>query len=620
MKRAIRIANCSGAIGDGLDQLYELAKAGGIDAITGDYLAEFNLAWRAIDQQADASLGYEASFLEQLAWHDGDAARLLAEKGIKVVHDGGALNPRGLAEKVAEYLASLGIAGVAIAWVAGDNVTEAVRRGALGGALQHLDVPGTVLAAADIAAMLTANAYTGQAGVVRALQAGADIVICGRCCDASPVMGLASWWHGWSAEAYDALAGSLVAGHLIECGAYVTGGNFAGVYELPQIHNLGYPIVEIAADGSFVLTKNAGTGGAVTVDTCTAQLLYEIQGPRYLNTDVTAHLETAVLSRAGPDRVRVAGIRGSAPPPTTKLAVCLRGGFQAEFQAYCVGLDTEAKFQQMRAGVLARLDQAAFSALSIDRYGSAPPDPASQAAATVTIRFFAQASSAAALAQLGRAIFYNGIQGYCGMHASMDWRQLVPRPFVRYFPALVDQALLPLTVHVLGSDTAYDVPARDRALCAAAAPAQPLDPAPTAPMPALAGGTVRRPLGDLVFARSGDKGGNANVGVWVRDAAAFPWLRAFLTTERLTQLLGDDYAAAYAVERCEFPNLRAVHFVVRGMLQEGVSSSSIIDGFGKSVGEFLRARAVDLPAALVAVEDARRTAAYQAAGRVYEHT
>ncbi|OAA57628.1 hypothetical protein SPI_07287 [Niveomyces insectorum RCEF 264] len=642
--RPIRIANCSGAIGDGPDQIYRLAKAGGIDAITGDYLAEFNLAWRAIDQAADASKGFEAGFLGQLAWHDGDAARLVAEKKIKIVNDGGALNPQGLAVATDRYLQSLGITNLTIAWVTGDDLTAAVREGRLldGGGnddknegLPHLDKPGVYLTDEDIQAMLTANAYTGQAGIVRALQEGADIVICGRCCDASPVMGLATWWHGWGPEAYDALAGSLVAGHLIECGPSVTGGNFCGVYEIARIHDLGYPIVEIAGDGSFVLTKHAGTAGAVTRDTCTAQLLYEIQGPRYLTPDVAVNFDSVTLEDAGPDRVRVFGVTGAPPPPTTKLAVCLRGGYQVEFSVFCAGLNTEDKFRQMKEGVLGCLDRAAFSTICIDRYGTAPADPSSEAACTVAIRFFAQAPTKEALATLRSAIFVNGLQGFCGMHTSMDWRALEPREYVRYVPVLVRQSLVPLQVHMLaaGKDhasTSYTIAARPVDLCSAAsaAPQASYDPDPNVSLPlplppsTAADGkvqTVRRPLGDLVFARSGDKGSNSSIGFWVRDDAAYAWLRAFLTMARAKALLGRDWSDAYGIERCEFPNLRAVHIVVKGLLQEGVSCSSIIDGFGKSVGEFMRARFVDLPVNLVAAEDARRTAAWAKAGRTYTH-
>ncbi|KAI1267070.1 DUF1446-domain-containing protein [Xylariaceae sp. FL1019] len=611
-KRPIRIANCSGAIGDGLDQIYELAKSGVVDAITADYLAEFNIAWRAIELQSNPEGGFEPGFLDQLAWHDGDAARLVAQNKIKIVHDGGALNPRALALATDKYFKSLGISGVRVAWVEGDNVMPGVRDGTVG-EIPHLDHAGVSLQKLDVDKLLSANAYTGQAGVVKALQEGADIVICGRCCDASTVMGLATWWHSWGPEQYDELAGSLMAGHLIECGPYVTGGNYCGADEIAGIHDMGFPIAEIASDGTTVITKVEGTNGAVTVDTCKGQLLYEIQGPVYLNPDVTAHIEGAQLEEIGKDRVKLTGIVGSAPPPTAKLAICLEGGWQCEMSGFAAGLNTEFKFNQLKTGLLGKLNQSDFSVISIEKYGSPLADPKSQKDCTVLFRIFAQTPKKKAIQKVRQAILFNGLQGYCGLHLNMDWRTMEPRMFVKYFPALISQSKLPLRVAFLDSEATIDVEPRSANLCASEAPKQ--RSYETKASPPKIGQTTKRPLGDLVFARSGDKGGNANVGFWVRDAAAYSWLQSFLTIQRVKDLLGNDWDEKYTVERCEFANLWAVHFVVKGILQEGVSSSSIIDGFAKSFGEFLRARHVDLPVEYVEKEQGKRRDAVSKAGR-----
>lgn len=613
-QRPIRIGNASGAIGDGVDQIYELARIGGIDAITADYLAEFNIAWRAIELQTRPDLGYETGFLEQLAWENGDAARLVAKNRLKIVHDGGALNPKGLAEATDAYFKSLGINDVKVAWVNGDNVTDEVRTGQFG-SIAHLDQHGVALQQSDLKDILSANAYTGQAGIVRALEEGADIVVCGRCCDASPVMGLATWWHGWGSEDYDKLAGGLMAGHLIECGPYITGGNYCGASEIEKLYKLGYPIAEIAEDGKAVITKPPGTNGAVTIDTCKGQLLYEIQGQNYLNTDVIAHIESVRLEEVGKDRVQISGVRGSAPPPTTKLAVCRLGGWQAELSGYCAGLDTDFKFQQMKDGVLRCINIDDFTTFSVEKYGSSPPDPRTQGECTVQIRIFAQAPKKEAMAQVKRAVFYNGMQGYSGLHLAMDWRTLEPRMFVKYYPGLIAQSKVPLAVHFAGSSSreAITVAPRPTSKCAGIAPEQrSYEPERAV---SFAGETERRPLGDLVFARSGDKGGNASVGFWVRDASAWNWLQSFLTSPKLIELLADEWNDKFSVERCEFSNLWAVHFVVKGFLQDGVSSSSILDGFAKSFGEFLRARHVDLPKELVRLEDQRREQGRIKAGR-----
>lgn len=616
-KRPIRIGNASGAIGDGIDQIYRLAQSGNVDAITADYLAEFNIAWKAIELQLRPDLGYEPNFLEQLEWHNGDAARLVAEKGIKIVHDGGALNPEGLARKTDEYFKSLGIQGVKVAWVEGDNVTELAKSNELG-QLFHLDHPETDLG--DLRSkILAANVYTGMTGIISALTAGAQIVICGRCTDASPVMGLAAWWHGWSSSQHQELASSLIAGHIIECGAYVTGGNFCGWREVPVLHHVGYPIAEISSSGDVIITKPSGTNGALTVDTCKAQLLYEVQGPFYLNPDVIARIDHAVLTQVGPDRVRVSGIQGFAPPPTSKLAICLIGGWQAEIAAYAAGLDTQEKLALMKSQVLRDIDQKDFTTFSMETYGSVPRDPRRQQDCTVMLRIFAQAPEKETLTKFRRAVQYNGMQGYCGLHLGMDWRTMEPKPYVRYFPSLVPSEMVQLVVRFVSGDKNTKpilVPRKSSLELAKKIPSQPSYP-PTSPVSlSTFGSTVSVPLGDLVFARSGDKGGNANIGFWVRSEKAWGWLRSFLTSEKLIELLGDDWKESYRVERCEFDGLRAVHFVVRGLLMEGVSSSSVLDGFGKSVGEFVRARIVDVPKELLEDERMRRVKAEGMRGKL----
>lgn len=396
-------------------------------------------------------LGYEPHFLAQLAWNNGEAARLVAQKKIKIVHDGGALNPKGLAEQVVKYLKTQHIDSLRVAWVSGDNVTELIRRGKHG-QFQHLDDKEKFIDGNDDA-ILAANVYTGQAGIVAALHAGADIVICGRCCDASPVMGLASWWHDWKTDEYDKLAGSLMAGHIIECGAYATGGNYCGAREIPRQYRVGYPIAEIEANGESTITKPLNSNGAVTVDTVKAQFLYEIQGSRYLNPDVIARIDHASLEEVGPDRVSMRGVTGTAPPPTAKLAVFTRGGFQAELAAFLVGLQIEDKLTMLKTQVLRELDPADYLTLDITPYGSVPTNPKSQAEATVMVRMFVQARTKEAIEKFRHAIFYNGMQGYCGLHLAMDWRTTEPKLFVKYFPALIDQRNLGLGVHFIGSSS-----------------------------------------------------------------------------------------------------------------------------------------------------------------------
>ncbi|RSL74117.1 hypothetical protein CEP53_000441 [Fusarium sp. AF-6] len=573
--------------GDGPDQLYRLATEGPIDAIYSDYLAEVNIAMRALEIREHPELGYETAFLTHLGWKT--AAAEVVSRGIKVVHNGGALNPRGLYEATTKFLAGKGLTGVKIAWVDGDNVTELVQR--KDESYQHLDIDD--LDSAEIGKdVLSANAYIGMRGILAALNAGAQIVICGRCCDASPPMALAAWWHGWRLTDWDRLAGSLVAGHVTKCGPYSTGGNFCGFKAIPRLWEVGHPIAEIEDDGSCVVTMHEGSNGAVTVDTITAQLVYEIQGPAYLNPDVTAILDGVELEGLGPNRVRLSGVKGILPPPTTKLAICALGGYQAEVSTYAVGLDIEEKAALQRKQILGRLNPDHFSKTAIDTYGSIPEDPLSQKDASVQIRHFIQAPTKDAISEFKEAFLFCAMQGYGGYHLNMDLRTLAPKPFVTYFPGKIEQSRVNVQAH-LGLDDAV-------------IPAPPLgewraftgqlsydstDPVDLAEF----GDTKRAPLGKVVLARSGDKGGNANVGLWVRRDDEWPWLRLLLTIDKIKHLLGNDYKPEFRVERFELPKLRAVHFVIYGLLEDGVSSSSLIDGFAKSVGEFIRARQADVP-------------------------
>ncbi|KAK7040851.1 hypothetical protein VNI00_009447 [Paramarasmius palmivorus] len=596
VRRPIRIGNSSGYTGDGLPELYHLVTDGPVDAIFADYLAEMNIPWRALEYSVvcqmmdNPELGYEVPALTQLKWMN--AAEEIAKQGIKVVHDGGALNPYGLYKATKEYLAEKGLSHVKVAWVEGDNVKEQVEAEMASNpsSLPHLDIQGLDIGSVK-GQILSANAYIGMGGIVAALTAGAQIVICGRCCDASPLMALAAWWHGWSETDYDELAGALIAGHITECGPYVTGGNFCGFKSVPGLDKIpGYPIAEIAADGTAIITKHEGTHGAVTVDTVTSQLVYEIQGPKYLNPDVVALLEDIRIELVGKDRVKVHGVKGIAPPPTTKLAICTLAGYQSENDLYAVGLDIEEKVQLQRTQLLGQLDLSKYTKISIETHGTCVEDPQSQNDATVTIRHFVQAPTQEAIVEFWRTLASIFMGGYCGGHMNMDRRSLAPKPYIEFFPALIPQDKLHLKVH-LEEDT---LPIETVALTAPFSGQTSYPPKVVTDLHTFS--PVRRaPFGKVVCARSGDKAGNANVGLWVRKEDEWPWLQSFLTIERFKDLLGKDYKPEYRVERFEMPNIRAVHFVTYGILQGGVSSSSVVDQLAKSFGEFIRARHVDIP-------------------------
>jgi Acyclic terpene utilisation family protein AtuA len=559
-----RIGNASGFYGDRFAAMRELLTGGPLDVLTGDYLAELTMLILGRDRQRDPALGYARTFLRQLE----ECLGLATERGVKIVANAGGLNPAGLAAAVSELAGRLGI-DVKVGYVTGDDVRD--RPGELG-----LDEPP-----------LTANAYLGAFGITECLRAGADVVVTGRVTDASLVVGPAAWWHGWERDAYDALAGATVAGHVLECGAQATGGNYAFFTELADLRHPGFPVAEVDADGSAVITKQPGTGGAVTVGTVTAQLLYEIGGPAYAGPDVVSWFDTIRLTDDGADRVRVAGVAGSPPPAALKVGINRLGGFRNAMTFVLTGLDLAAKAalvrEQMEAALapdppelvwtFARTDhadadteQAAGALLRVDARG---PDQKKVG------RAFSQAAVELALASYP-GFFATAPPGDASPYGVFTAAPLAQER-VEHTAVLPDGTSVPIAPP--GTDGEWIREVRP-------APAPPAD-----------GPTRRLPLGTLVGARSGDKGGAANLGVWVRDRAAYPWLVATLTADRLRDLLPE--TAELTISRHLLPNLNAVNFVVDGLLGAGVAASTRWDPQAKALGEWLRSRVVDIPAALL---------------------
>ncbi|KAI0123413.1 hypothetical protein BJ170DRAFT_108069 [Xylariales sp. AK1849] len=613
-RRAIRIANCSGATPDPGDHMLTQAISGPIDVITGDYLAEANLAQYAELYAADQHPGWAAS-----AW-DGLQKSLDAihEKNIKVVINGGALNPKGLAEKTAELAREKGLS-LRVAYVDGDDllprVREVLRRDEKG-RLPHLDGENEgVKLAEDTDTFLddpnkpivAANAYLGCRAIRRGLELGGDIIICGRVADASPVMGAAAWWHGWADDRFDELAGALVAGHLIECSTYGTGANFAGFdeYKIEELLNLACPIAEVAADGTCVITKHEGLKGIVTEEVVKCQLLYELQGNIYLNSDVKADIKDVVCEHVGKNRVKVWGTKGYPPPPTTKLAIFYKGGFQGELTLNATGYATDLKYDLQEAQLRAKLKEwgimEKIDLLEFQRVGVPQTNPRSQLAATSYLRIFTQAVKAETVLTVLYAVTYNFMQHFPGMACTLDWRLMAqPLPFLGYFPAVVKQDDIREGVTLLG-DNGEQLERHNvspQSITEALALRESYDPVSPRDLREF-GTTSMVPFGDVILARSGDKGANVNVGFTPRahlgHVEMWEWLRSFLTRARIKEMMGDDWRDWFHVERVEYPGLRAVHFVVYGALGKGVSSSARLDSLGKGFAEFLRSVHVPVP-------------------------
>jgi len=577
------VANCSGFFGDRFSAAKEMVAGGPIDVLTGDYLAELTMAILLKDNLKDPERGYARSFLKQMEEIMGQCL----DKKIRVVSNAGGLNPGALALKLAETAAQFGL-NPKIACITGDNLIPHLEElQANGEAFVHLD-KGISLKGAG-ASPITANAYLGGWGIAAALDKGADIVVCGRVADAALVSGPAAWHFNWTRTDWDRLAGAYAAGHIIECGAQATGGNYSFMDEIPSYHNVGFPIAEIFDDGSFVITKHPGTGGLVSTGTVTAQLLYEISEPRYLTPDVAVRFDTLELSQQGPDRVYAAGVRGEPAPETTKVCINTLGGHKNSMTVILTGLDIEKKAKTVENTLFESLggkDQ--FQVADVQLIRSEKPDPPSNDEAFAFLRLTVMDPDAKKVAPFSAKIVelaLAGIPGFSatappsrGTQAIVHWPSLVSARHIRQTVTVGDDEIIVASTDPGGS-------------------AEPVEPFQARLESVPNGPRVRAPLGRAFATRSGDKGGNANLGVWAKTPEAYAFLKGFLTTRKLKELLPD--CAPYPIDRYELPNLMAVNFFIRGLLGDGVAASLRSDPQAKTLGEYLRAKHIDMPAAIM---------------------
>lgn len=564
MSDAVRIGNCSGFYGDRAAAMHEMLTGGDLDYLTGDYLAELTMLILGRDKMKNPERGYAKTFLSQLEQCLG----LAHDRGVRIVANAGGLNPAGLADAVRALAERLGIP-TTVAHVEGDDLLG--RAAELG-----LGTP------------LTANAYLGAWGIVDCLRAGADIVVTGRVTDASVVVGPAAAHFGWSRRDYDRLAGAVVAGHVIECGTQATGGNYSFFAEIPDLNHPGFPLAEVHADGSAVITKHPGTGGQVSVGTVTAQLLYEIGGARYANPDATARFDTVTLTEDGPDRVRISGVRGEPPPASLKVSLNSIGGFRNSATFVLTGLDIEAKAElirrQLEAALTVRPAELEWTLARTDHVDADTEQGASalyscvvrDADPAIVGRRFTSAAVELALASY---------PGFTTTAPPGDGQ--VYGVFTAGYVPIAEVAHV--AVHPDG--TRVPIPPADETL-----DLTDVEP-PSTPRPPESGPTRRLPLGTIAGARSGDKGGSANIGVWVRTDEQWRWLCTALTVDALRELLPE--AADLTIGRHLLPELRAVNFVIEGILGQGVAYQARFDPQAKGLGEWLRSRYVDIPEGII---------------------
>ncbi len=585
MSEPVRIANCSGFYGDRLSAAKEMVEGGPIDVLSGDWLAELTMLILAGHKARDASRGYARSFIRQMEQVMGTCL----DRGIKVVSNAGGLNPSSCAAAVQEVAHKLGLKP-RIAYIEGDDLMPYL--GDLrskGHRFDHLDT-GAELGERQV---LTANAYVGGWGIVDALERGADIVITGRVTDAAVVVGPAAWRHGWKRDDWDALAGAVVAGHIIECGAQATGGNYSFFQEVPGLEHPGFPIAEVASDGSSVITKHPDHGGLVSVGTVTAQLLYEIGSPEYMNPDVTARFDTIRLEQEGPDRVSVSDVRGQPPPPTTKVCMNFAGGLRMTFSLKLTGLDIEEKAALAERTIWSSVPggREIFKETHTQLIRSDHADPATNEEAVAELRFVLKDHDETKFGRtISQKIVEMALASYPGFFGGGFGQA---QPYGVYWPAVIPSELVWQEVVMDGQRTRIDSTMGGSGGAAKRSAPDQLGARGSAQRAT----TIRAPLGRVIGARSGDKGGNANLGVWARTDEAYAWLDSFLDVDRLSELMPE--TKDLDVQRYPLPNIRAINFVIVGLLGEGVASSVRLDPQAKGLGEYLRAKVVDVPASLL---------------------
>ncbi|KAH8587094.1 hypothetical protein B0O99DRAFT_694786 [Bisporella sp. PMI_857] len=592
VEKALRIASASGSVTDRRYGFASLARDEDVSFIVGDWMSEYNMTARGgskINIKSGSDGEYEQCFVESIT----PALPDLAKRGIKVAVNAGASDTKKLHDIVTRLVQDLGLK-LKVAWIEGDEVFDIVQKGLGSGSTFRSLTTGK-----DISSWgyepIYAQCYLGAWGIVEALNEGADIVLCGRVADASPTIACAAYAHKWSRNDLSQLAHAFVAGHFIECSTYVTGGNFSGFKSLPgKSLELSFPVLEIEHDGTFVISKQQHGDGVVSVDTCKAQLLYEIQGPYYYNSDVVAELTNIKIEDAGKNRVRVSNIGFRKAPPTTKVGITARGGYQAEVHYFGCGLDIQKKAEMLERQIRHHLVESRYHTLKFRINGSCPINPRNQDAATVDFRIFAQSKDESALSMENflRPCTDVIMQSYPGATFAVDSRQALPKPYYEYWVALLPQSEVKHVAHLSFSGKSFQIPPpEDTEDFLYEQPSwETENPVSISSW----GRTTFAPLGYVVHARSGDKGSDANVGFFTRNDDEWDWLRSILTVNKIKELLGDDYTGK-PILRFELPYIRAVHFLLKDHLDRGVSSSSTYDVLGKNLAEYLRCKHVDIP-------------------------
>ncbi len=588
MPETIRIANAGGYWGDDLAQFRRQVELGPTDFVTLDFLAEVTMSIMQKQRARDPRAGYARDFIAQVE----ETLELLVTRNVRAITNAGGVNPIGCRDALLDMAARRGVA-LEVAAVVGDDLMDRIGElNAAGSTLDHMD-DGTRFAGVR-ERVSSANAYYGAWPVVEALASGARIVVTGRCTDTGITLAPMIHAFGWAADDWDRLASGIVAGHIVECGAQSTGGNFTDWRRVRRFETIGYPVIEVSPDGSFVVTKHGGTGGAVSVRTVKEQLVYEMGDPRgYITPDVIADFGTIRLEQAGRDRVRVWGVKGRPAPGSLKVSAAYADGWKATGTLIISAPDAAEKAREFARLFWKRLGLE-FAATHTELVGHsacwgplAPPVDPPEVLLRLSVRDHDRAKIEA-FGKLVPAVILSGPPG-----VAVTGGRPQPQEVVAYWPALVPRDLVKPRVVTAEGEQPLEWPT----------PLLPL-PKPAAlprhefPKAKGAAGAVRVPLSRLAHARSGDKGDTANIGVIARSPEIYPWLARTLTAAVVKKRFKG--ICLGKVERHEVPNLGALNFLLHESLGGGGTVSLRLDAQGKTLSHALLAMEVRAPRALLA--------------------